>query len=150
MAHHIRYIPAGQGTRRNSVDAIATVLVDADDTDGSYEVFLVDAPPGSMLPPNRHAWPEAYHLLDGELAVRVGARELTLRPGDSLTIPPNAVHSFHVGAHPARFVAVTLGDGAGKLFADLDRTVPSGAPTPGVIPVLLEVAARNGAPIQLS
>jgi quercetin dioxygenase-like cupin family protein len=144
MAHHIRFRDAGDGVRLNTVDSIATVKVSAADTDGVYELFEIDAPVGSSTPPHRHPWAEAYYVLSGALTVQVGARQLALGAGASVTVPPNAAHTFEVTEPGTRFLAYSLTAGSGELFADLDRTVPADRPIEEVVPLLLEVAARNG------
>jgi quercetin dioxygenase-like cupin family protein len=144
MPHRISQVPAGGGARLDTVDAIATEKVASRDTDGTYELFEIDAGEGSGVPPHRHPWPEAYYLLEGELTVLVGRRTIVLTPGDSLTVPPDAVHTFTVSSPTVRFLAFSLTDGTGRLFRDLDRTVPSDRPIEEIAPLLMEVATRNG------
>lgn len=144
MAHHIRHTDPGEGARLNTIDSVATVKVAADDTDGEYELFEINAPIGSGIPPHRHAWPEAYYVLSGALAVQVGARQIELAPGGTVTVPPNAAHTFTVSAPGTSFLAFSLTAASGHLFADLDRTVPTDRPMEEIIPLVMEVAARNG------
>ena len=47
MAHLIQHIPAGEGAELAAPDAILTVKIDAEHTDGDYELFEVDAPRGA-------------------------------------------------------------------------------------------------------
>jgi quercetin dioxygenase-like cupin family protein len=144
MPNRITYVAAGEGTRLNTVDSIATVKIAAADTNDVYELFELDAPDGPGVPPHRHPWAEAYYVLEGSLEVRVGARNLSLRPGDTVTIPPNAVHSIAPASGGCRFLAISLTPGTGKLFADLDRSVSMDRPMDEIVPLVLEVAERNG------
>lgn len=144
MAHRIRYCDTGDGARLNTIDSTATVKVAAEDTDGDYELFEIDAPVGSGIPPHRHAWAEAYYVLSGALTVQVGARHLDLTPGATVTVPPNAAHTFTVSAPGTKFLAFSLTAASGHLFADLDRSVPTDRPIEEVIPLVMEIAARNG------
>ena len=143
MAHHVKLIPAAGGTRLSTVDSTAVEKVAADDTDGAYELFEIQATAGRGIAPHRHAWPEAYHVLEGHLEVRVGRRTFDLDPGDTLTVPPDALHTFEVTSPRGRFLAFSLGDRMGQLFADLDLEVPD-APIPEVLPQLLAIAGRHG------
>jgi len=143
MAHRIRMVGAGAGTRLDTVDSVATEKVAAADTGETYELFEIDAPGGSGIPPHRHEWPEAYFVLDGALDVAVGGRSFHMGPGDTLTVPPRAVHTFSVPTPRCRFLSFSLGAGAGRLFAELDLEVPDGPPDQ-VVPVVIEVAARHG------
>lgn len=144
MPHRIVNVDAGEGTRLDTVDSVATVKVGAADTADTYELFEIDSPGGGGVPPHRHPWPEAYYVLEGTLGVQIGGRSLTLHPGDTVTIPPNAVHATEVPEGSCRFLAFSLTGGTGALFADLDRSVPKDRPMEEVVPVLLAVAERRG------
>jgi quercetin dioxygenase-like cupin family protein len=143
MPHRTRFVAAGAGTRLDTVDSIATEKVVGDDTAGSYELFEIEAAQDGGIPPHRHDWAEAYYVLDGRLDVTVGARRHPLGPGDTLTVPPMAAHTFVVTSDRCRFLAFSLGPSMGRLFADLDLEVPDGPPEQ-VIPVVVEVAERHG------
>ena len=143
MASRSVHVPAGAGRRLNTVDSTATVKVEAADTNGEYELFELEAPEGSEVPPHRHPWAEAYYVLHGDLGVRVGGRGYRLGPGDTVSIPPNAVHTIAPNG-TCRFLVFSMTAGSGTLFADLDRSVPTDEPIEAVVPVLLEVAERNG------
>lgn len=143
MSHKVRFSPAGDGDRLNTVDSTATVKIAAVDTDSEYELFEIVAPQGPGAPPHRHPWPEAYYGLEGTIRVQVGARHFEVGPGGSLTVPTNVVHSIEALTPTAKFLAFSLTPGTGQLFADLDRTIPAGEPDPSVIPLLIEVAERN-------
>ncbi|HEV8298691.1 MAG TPA: cupin domain-containing protein [Acidimicrobiales bacterium] len=143
MPHRIVYVAAGDGAQLSTVDSIATVKISADDTADAYELFEIIAPPGPGVPPHRHPWAEAYYVLDGELDVRVGARELVLGPRDTVTVPPNAVHTIASRRGDTRFLAFSLTNGTGALFADLDRGVPAARPIEEIAPLIVEIAARH-------
>jgi quercetin dioxygenase-like cupin family protein len=143
MSHRVRFTPAGDGARLNTVDSTATVKVTSRETDGQYELFEIEAPQGPGVPLHRHPWPEAYYGLDGTLRVQVGARQFDIEPGGSLTVPPNVAHAIEAVTPTARFLAFSLTPGTGRLFEDLDRTIPAGEPDPATIPLLIEVAERN-------
>ena len=144
MPNRIVHVPAGEGTRLNTVDSVATVKIDAASTDDVYELFELDAPDGPGVPPHRHPWAEAYYVLDGALEVQVGGRHLTMRPRDTVTIPPNAVHAIAPAAGGCRFLAISMSPGTGRLFADLDRSVSMDRPMDEIIPLVQAVAERNG------
>jgi len=143
MPQHIRMVEAGGGTRLDTVDSTAIQKVAADDTAGAYELFEIHAAEGSGIPPHRHDWPEAYHVLEGALDVTVGARTFAMVVGDTLTVPSMAAHTFTVTTPTCRFLAFSLGDAMGRLFGDLDLEVPDG-PLEQALPVVFEVAARHG------
>jgi D-lyxose ketol-isomerase len=64
--------------------------------------------PGQTCPEHRHppsgATPgkeETFRCRRGSVRLRVGGRELELRPGEQLTIPPDTLHSFTAGPEGA-------------------------------------------------
>ena len=57
MPHHIRMVPAGSGTRLDTVDAVATEKVSAADTAGTYELFDIEAPAPIVVAPGTASAP---------------------------------------------------------------------------------------------
>ena len=143
MAHQVHHSPAGAGTELFTVDSTATVKVGAEHTDGEYEVFEIDSVRGSFVPPHRHPWPESYYVLHGRMSVQVGSKRYDLAPGESLTVPTGAVHTIEATSAAVKFLAVSLTDGTGKLFADLDANIAPGEPIEKIAPLLNEIAERN-------
>jgi quercetin dioxygenase-like cupin family protein len=144
MPNRVIHTAAGDGVRLNTVDSIATVKVAAADTTDEYELFEIEAPEGPGVPRHRHPWAEAYYVLDGTLDVQVGARTYRMSTGDSITVPPNVVHSIASCDGVCRFLAFSLTAGTGALFADLDRTIPTDKSIEEIVPLVLSVAERNG------
>ena len=144
MANKVTYSPAGTGDRLFTVDSTATVKIYATDTDGAYELFELESPEGAHVPPHRHPWAEAYYVLDGTLDVQIGGRQYRLGPGDSVTIPPSAVHNTATVGGACRFLAFSLTAGTGALFTDIDRAIPRDRPIEEIAPLLVTVAERNG------
>ncbi len=144
MSHKVIHTAKGEGPRLNTVDSLATVKIGAGDTDDQYELFEVEAVQGPGVPPHRHPWAEAYYVLDGTMEVRIGARIVHLEAGSSVTVPPNAVHSTEATSPTVRFLAFSQTPGTGRLFQDLDDTIPPGNPDDATIALIVEVANRNG------
>ena len=92
--------------------------------------------------PHRHPWAESYFLLEGELEVQIGGRTHIATSGDFLTIPARAVHGFRVLSDTARFLHISIGDGATAAFEDIDAHLP-GLAGPDDLSVMLEIAARH-------
>jgi quercetin dioxygenase-like cupin family protein len=73
-------------------------------TPDRLEVEALYRPSGS--PPPKHLHPqqdERFEVLDGLLRARVEGRDHTLRPGDTLEVPRNAVHQmWNAGDRPTR------------------------------------------------
>jgi quercetin dioxygenase-like cupin family protein len=121
-----------------------TVLADAAQVGGAFEVFTVTGPRDSGPPPHAHDWAEAYLVLDGEVLVSVDGSERVLGAGAFGVTPAEALHSYRILTETARFLLVTSTDRASRFFADLDVNVPAGEYSPEKLPTVIEVAKRNG------
>jgi quercetin dioxygenase-like cupin family protein len=119
MTTPVQYTAAGEGVELNAPDAVLTVKIDAAHTGGAYEVFEVDAPRGPATPLHRTNWPKAYYVLQGRMLVQVEDEGYDLSPGASVTIPPNAQHTFTVLSPSTTFLTVSLTDAMGRFHRDL-------------------------------
>jgi hypothetical protein len=63
--------------------------------------------------------------------------------GTSVLVPAGTVHTFRVSSVRARFITTTSGARASVFFRDLASTAP-GVPTAETMPIVVEVAKRNG------
>ena len=72
------------------------IVESAADSEGRRIEFEITTTPGSMGPP-KHFHPcqeESWKVLEGELSVFVDGEWRTLGEGESLSIPPNTVHTL--------------------------------------------------------
>jgi quercetin dioxygenase-like cupin family protein len=80
------------------------------DTGGELLAWEMVLSPGGRVPAS-HAHPEQeerFTVLRGRLALRVGGRSTTARPGDTVTVPRGTVHSFsNAGRVPVRVLVET-------------------------------------------
>ena len=106
-------------------------------------MFEVDAPAGPATPLHRTGWAKAYYVLQGRMIVQVEDEGFDLGPGSSVTIPPNALHTFTVLSPTATFLAVSLTGAMGRFHADLDATVPHGRPVEETVAEIQQVLARH-------
>ncbi|MDF3310340.1 hypothetical protein P3H15_35585 [Rhodococcus sp. T2V] len=145
MSTHVHVIRAGDGRRFIAPDADITVLVGADHTGGTYEVFLVEA---SRTAPNGplHAepWSKSYHVLRGRILVQAGDTGYELAAGETVAIEAGTMNTFTVLSESADFLLVAAGASHGRFFGDLD-VVGRGGHSPEVVARLLhEVTDRYG------
>lgn len=110
----------------------------------------VEVPPGSGTPPHRHASPEAFRVLSGEMTFGIfedgPPREVVAGPGAVVTVPPNAAHNYrNAGRLPASMLVV-LDRAMVAFFRDLGRheDPPAGPPSPDEISTVLAACARHG------
>jgi mannose-6-phosphate isomerase-like protein (cupin superfamily) len=102
-----------------------SVVESGSSSDRAEVIFEITMAPGAMGPP-RHWHPaqeESWEVQTGELSVLVNNRWCTLAAGESLTIPPGAVHTLAnrsaatVRFHDAHYPALDFQE----YIEDLDR-----------------------------
>jgi quercetin dioxygenase-like cupin family protein len=146
MTYLVQHTAAGECIELATGDAIVTVKIDGAHTDDNYELFEVDAPRGPTTPAHRESWAKAFYVLNGRMIVQVEDEAIDLGPGSSITIPPGALNTFTVLSPTAKFLALSLTGGMGRLFSDLDA-MPHDRPIEEVGPQIQEVLSRHGVTI---
>jgi quercetin dioxygenase-like cupin family protein len=117
-----------------------TMLVDARETGGEYDLIVVRAMPGGGPPPHAHAFWETFHVLEGEVQFtgeRDGAIAPTLlaRAGDTVTVGPWEWHgTLNRSDAPARFVVVGRPGEMSGYFAEAGVRVADEGAAPAVAP----------------
>jgi quercetin dioxygenase-like cupin family protein len=119
------------------------IIVDGSSTDHAFEIFDVEGDEGSGPPPHAHPWTESFYVLEGKLMITVGDKQTQVEAGTSVLVPAGSVHTFQVASPRARFITATSGGKASAFFRDLASTAP-GVPTDETMPLVIEVAKRNG------
>lgn len=113
-------------------------------------VLEVEVPPGSGTPPHRHASPEIFRVLSGELTFGLfddGPPTLTAAgAGTVVTVPSDVPHNYqNAGAAPASMLVVVERSMA-AFFRDLGRrdAPPAGPPSDDEIAAVMAACARHG------
>jgi uncharacterized cupin superfamily protein len=114
------------------------VTVHAADAQGISMVETLN--PHGYSPPLHihHAEDELFHLLDGELVLRVGDNDLRLAAGETAVAPKGIPHTFRVESpEAARVLIVTTEGDFERMVRSVSRPAeqsalptPSGPPTP--------------------
>jgi quercetin dioxygenase-like cupin family protein len=80
---------------------------------------------------------ELFHVLEGELRVRMGEEDLVVGAGETLLAPRGEAHTYRVQSPEARWLAITTRGDFERLVRTLSRKAerrelppPSGPPTP--------------------
>ncbi len=124
MATEDRGVFVGPGDGKalpNPIGGRMVVKVRDGDTGGGYSIHDNTIPPGSPGPrPHVHRnHEEAFYVLEGELAVRVGAREITAPAGSFVVVPRGVVHQpSNPGTEPTRVLLIFSPGGMDRFFEE--------------------------------
>lgn len=138
------HVRPGGGTHHPMVDGDHVAKAVVRDDVGAFEVFEVLAPPGPPAPPHVSPWSGVLYVLEGHVTVRADDDEHAVAPGGLVTLPAGTPCTFAATGGPARLLAITSGDGAGRFFADFARSVPLDRPPEESMAAVLAVTARHG------
>jgi quercetin dioxygenase-like cupin family protein len=119
------------------------VLLGGKDTGGQYALAHALMPPGAEVPPHVHRHEdEAFHVLEGELEIRVGGHTKTLRVGDTLFAPRGIPHSpKNATAQPVRVLLILTPAGFENFFREVDEIAEVREVTPQEVAAM---SARHG------
>lgn len=109
------------------------------------------APRGDSPPLHVHAAEdELFHVLEGELRLRVGDDELHLAAGETALAPQGVPHTYRVESAQARWLVTTCGGDFERFVRELSRPAESDGlppqlpPTPEQVERLVGVGAAHG------
>lgn len=122
--HSSKYVVSeSSGRPFMGLGALVTRLVHPK-TVGSEQlgVSLVRMEPGDRIKLHRHAYEEAYFVLEGEGVMQLAEEEIRLESGVAVYVPPNLIHG-----------QVNTGDGVLRILCSL-----SPPPVEGEVPELME------------
>ena len=147
-------MPATQVDREQVwfLDTLVTIHVArADGADGITVLESLarhgDSPPLHV----HHSEDEVFHVIAGELRLRVADDDLRLGPGETLLTPKGVPHTYRVESQQARWLTVTIRGGFEGLVRSLARPAatselpaPSGPPTPEQADALAAACLEHG------
>ncbi|HEY0863304.1 MAG TPA: cupin domain-containing protein [Lacunisphaera sp.] len=113
-------------------------------------IVEVEVPPGSGTPPHRHASPEVFRVLTGEMTFGLfepgPPREVSAGAGAVVTVPPNVPHNYRNAGSVTATMLVVVDRSMAAFFRDLGRQeVPAGGPpAEAEIAAVLAACARHG------
>lgn len=144
------FLETGEGERTHLFDAMVTVLLSKDETEGQFGVFTYAAPKGDAIPTHAHAdVHETFFLLSGRARVWIQdaegeQHEKVLGTGDFGYVPAGCLHTFRVEADDTRILGVSTGGFERFFEASGTRTDSLDLPRPPYVssPEQLAAAAR--------
>lgn len=130
-------VAAAEGQARWWFGGLALIKLDAEETGGALSLIEMLYPPALEVPVHvHHRQDELFYVLDGQMRLRVEAREEVAEAGAVVFVPRGTPHGFIVtSADPARYLVLHSPAGfEGFVLATSEpaatRTLPPPAPLP--------------------
>ena len=133
----------GEGARYSARGSRMTFKALANDTGGMLSLMEREMPAGGRMPPShRHAGPEHFYVLDGELELLIEDEAVQAGRGWFALVPEGVAHTFgNTSSEPAR-VLITHMPAADAYFEGLHDLWSS--PTPPTADQERELQRRHG------
>ena len=110
-------------------DEYTSVAAGKDDTGSAYVFGAGEIAPGSCIPDHYHKWEDqTFHILEGELEVKIGDEVFRAGPGASIQCPRGVSHYMkNVGDTTAKLISYIFpGDWAEEFMAETSRQNETG------------------------
>ena len=127
MTDQKRYVllGPGQGTTlaRSPSGGGVTFKVSGRETGGTASIFESLRPAGDLGGPalHRHAFDEAFYILEGEYIIKVADRLMSAGVGSFVYVPGGTIHAFrHTGRGVGRLLTICHPAGIEEIFAATD------------------------------
>lgn len=124
-------LPPGGGERVEAAGAVIDLKAGHAATNGAFSMSEVTVAPGYPGPPwhLHRELTDTFYVLEGEIRVLVGEREVAAAAGSLVVVPPGTPHTFsNPGAAAARVLNVSSPAGWEDYLRDLAAAMPPGAP----------------------
>jgi mannose-6-phosphate isomerase-like protein (cupin superfamily) len=129
------------------IDNLVHVHVDGEASNGRLAVIEDRGRRGTMPPLHvHHRDDETFYVIEGEVSLFVGGRELTLTAGQAALAPREIPHCYRVESEQARWLVITTPAGFESFVrrvsepAPADELPPAGSP---IDPAVLAQAAAD-------
>jgi quercetin dioxygenase-like cupin family protein len=123
----------GEGREVSVLGDRYTYKATGEQTGGAYGLVETAVPPGSSGPPP-HVHPgeeEAFYVLEGEVTILLGDRELAASTGFFMLVPRGTVHTFsNRSDREARLLVIISPAGFEQAFAEMAEVAPSAQEPP--------------------
>jgi mannose-6-phosphate isomerase-like protein (cupin superfamily) len=147
---HAMATQAGEGEARWWFAALAEIKASAADTGGLLTIVEVTEPPGAQAPLHvHHREDEGFWILEGEVALHVGAETIEASAGDFAWGPRDVPHRYTVGLNGGRMLFLYTPAGFEDLVRDMSvpaeaRTLPPASDEEPDMEMVAAVAGRYG------
>ena len=125
-------------------------------TDGKYAIWEAIVPHGGGPPPHVHSREEeGFYILDGEITLQAGDKQIVATADMFVNMPIGLTHSFkNESSKPAKMLIMVAPAGLENMFLEVGVPLPDGSttalpPTQEEITRLLEIAPKYGVELLL-
>lgn len=132
------------------LDTLVTLRVPHERGSDGVSVIESLAPEGDSPPLHVHAEDEIFHVLEGEMLIRVGGDDHRATEGTTLLAPAGVPHTYRVESKEARWLVITARGDFERFVRSFSRPAaaerlpePSGPPTPEQARALAAEAGRH-------
>lgn len=132
--------PESRGRALSILGHFITVLASGEDT-ASYEIFLIEGPPGTGPAAHRHPWDEALYVTRGAVEITFDEKTQLALPGTLVHLPAGSPHRFCFGQDGGEMLCITSRLGASRLFVEIDQEIAPDRPDRDL---LVAISRRNG------
>jgi quercetin dioxygenase-like cupin family protein len=131
------------------IDNLAYVHIKGEQSDGAYSLSELWGARGDMPPLHvHHRDEESFYVLDGELRLFLGERELVLGAGQAALAPREIAHTYRVESDQARWIVINSPAGFEQFLLAASEPAPSDQLPPAGRPAdpaaLASAAAAHG------
>ncbi|KIC17305.1 cupin domain-containing protein [Leisingera sp. ANG-Vp] len=110
-------------------DEYTSVAAGKDDTGSDYVFGAGEIAPGNCIPDHYHKWEDqTFHIIEGELEVKIGDKVFQAGPGASIQCPRGTSHYMkNTGGKTAKIISYIFpGDWAEDFMAETSRQNETG------------------------
>jgi quercetin dioxygenase-like cupin family protein len=133
------------------LDTLVTMRVPHEAGTDGVSVLESRAPRGDSAPLHVHDEDEIFHLLEGEMLLRVGGADRTVKAGETLLAPAGIPHTYRVLSEEAAWLVVTARGEFEQVVRGFSRPAehpslpePGGPPSAEAQARLAEVCREHG------
>ena len=107
------------------IDNLAYVHIDGEQSGGAYSLSETCAARGNMPPLHVHRRnDETFYILEGDVRLFVGDREIVLAPGQAALAPRDVPHTYRVESDRARWLVINSPAGYERFLRAASEPAP--------------------------
>ena len=133
------------------LDTLVTLRVPHETSSEGVSILESRAPRGDSPPLHTHGEDEIFHVLEGEMLIRVGEQDHHVRAGETLLASKSIPHTYRVESEEARWLVITGRGDFERFVRSFSRPAEhdglperGGPPTPEQVEALTAACRKHG------